>query len=164
MCYGKERVSYINRMSYRLQSWLDTLTRPAVRQDKFYVDNDGQMVEVQGSFREKRTDVRFPVNLAVRYGEEDPEIYQDFVLNISKGGVYIITDRPLPMGSIIVMHFFVPPQQRLLAEFTGEVVAVNENELYPQGMHVEFFNIKEESIRQLESFLEGKRSLLNISV
>lgn len=150
-------------MGYRLHSWFEALTKGQQEQDKFFVDNEGKMVEVEGALREKRTDIRFPVNLAVRYGQDEPQIYQDFVLNISKGGVYIITDRLLPEGSIIIMHFFIPPHEKLLAEFKGEVVGVNQSELYPQGMHVEFFDIAETSMRRLEDFLEGKRSLLNIS-
>lgn len=156
-------MSYINRMGYRLHSWFEELTKERERHDKFFVENDGKMVEVEGSLREKRTDVRFPVNLAVRYGQDEPEVYQDFVLNISKGGVYIMTDRLLPEGSIIIMHFYIPPHEKLLAEFRGEVVGVNRSELYPQGMHVEFFDVSEASIKRLEEFLEGKRSLLNIS-
>ena len=156
-------MSYINRMGYRLHSWFESLLKEGERQDKFFVDNDGKMVEVEGALREKRTDVRFPVNLAVRYGEDEPQVYQDFVLNISKGGVYIITDRLLPEGSIIIMHLFIPPHEKLLAEFRGEVVGVNQSELYPQGMHIEFFDVEEANMQRLEDFLEGKRSLLNVS-
>jgi len=162
--HGEVGVSYINRMGYRLQSWFEALWSEQERRDKFFVDNDGKMVEVGGTFQEKRTDIRFPVNLAVRYGEGDPKVYENFVLNISKGGVYIITEQPLPKGAIIVMHFFVPPQQKLLAEFAGEVVGINQSELYPPGMHVEFFDVRPESVSRLEGFLEGKRSLLNVSV
>lgn len=151
-------------MSYRLQSWFEGLAKELEKRDRLFVDNEGKMVEVGGEFQERRSDVRFPVNLAVRYGENEPQVYENFVLNISKGGVYIITDQPLPEGAIIIMHFFVPPQQKLLAEFKGEVVGVNTSDLYPCGMHVEFFDTPTESWRRLEGFLEGKRSLLNITV
>lgn len=114
------------------------------------------MVEIEGSLRERRSDIRFPVSLAVRYGLDEPQVYQDFVLNVSKGGVYIVTDETLPEGSIIIMHFFIPPHQKLLAEFRGEVIAVNQTDLYPRGMHVEFFDVPEADMQQLEDFLEGK--------
>jgi len=150
-------------MGYRLRCWLSALAERQEDHDKLFVDSNGEMTGYGGQDREKRSDIRFPVNLAVQYGEDIPHIYRDFVLNISKGGVYIVTDSPLQKHSIIIMHFYIPPHEKLLGEFKGEVVAVNQTDSYPRGMHVEFFDVSAENMQRLEGFLEGKRSLLNIS-
>lgn len=151
-------MSYINRIGYLLQRWLISPAREQGNHDKCFVDNHGEMVEYEGSDSEARSHVRFPVQLAVRYGEDVPYVYQDFILNISKGGVFIMTGQPLQEGTIIIMHFFIPPHEKLLGEFNGEVVAVDQ-----KGMHVEFFDVSDESMKRLEGYLEGNRSLLDIT-
>lgn len=153
----------INRLIYRFGNWSSTFLRPREPHEKLYIDHHG---EVSGAFdgSERRAHVRFPVNLAVRYGDSIPLIYEDFVLNLSKGGVYIITDHPLPPGSIITMHFFIPPEQKLLGEFNGEVVQAKRAPGYPDGMHVAFFDLGSEELNRLEAYLEEKRPLLNINV
>lgn len=160
-------------MEYRFQGWLQALTRRQEKYDKLFVNSNGKMVEYEAlarkclscecPVREKRIEVRFPVNLAVQYGEDMPQIYRDFVLNISNSDVCIITDRPLQDGAIISMHFYIPPHEKLLAEFKGEVNTGDQPDVCPNCMHVKFFDVPEEHIQQLEGFLEGKRSLLNIA-
>ncbi len=150
-------------MGYHLQCWFDALTREQENHDKLFVNSHGKMTEYESPAHKMRADVHFPVTLAVRFGEDMPQIYQHFVLNISKGGVYIITDRPLQEGSIVIMHFYIPPQEKLLGEFKGEVIAVKQKNLCPEGMHVKFFDVSAENMQRLDDFLEGKRSLLNIS-
>jgi len=166
-------VSFINRMGYRLQSWFKVLTRGQDKHDKFFVNSNGEMFEQEALAHEclssgcpaceKRIEIRFPVNLAVQYGEDIPEIYRDFVLNISNGDVCIRTDRPLQEGSIIIMHFYIPPHEKLLGEFKGEVMVANQTNLSSQCMYVKFFDVSAENMQRLEDFLEGKRSLLNLT-
>jgi hypothetical protein len=160
-------------MGYRLQSWFNALTRRQKKHDKFFVNNNGKMIEHEELVREclsteclaceKRTEVHFPVNLAVQYGEDIPQIYRDFVLNISNGDVCITTDRPMQEGSIIIMHFYIPPHEKLLGEFKGEVVVGSQTDSCPKCMYVKFFDVSAENMQRLEDFLEGKRSLLDIS-
>jgi hypothetical protein len=160
-------------MGYRLQGWFNALTRRQEKYDKFFVNSNGKMVEHEELAREcmsrecpaceKRTEVLFPVNLAVQYSEDMPQIYRDFVLNISKGDVCITTDRPLQEGSIITMHFYIPPHEKLLGEFKGEVIVGNQTDSCLKCMYVKFFDVSAENMQRLEDFLEGKRSLLNIS-
>ncbi len=100
--------------------------------------------------------------LAVKYGDTVQGGCVDFILNISKGGCFIVTDSPLKKGSKIIMHFYIPPDRKLLGEFQGEVVAVNiDNPLYPKGMHIKFIHCSEETLKRLEEYLEEKRHLLD---
>ena len=166
-------MSFVNRMGYRLQSWFNALTKRPEKHDKFFVNSNGRMIEHEELAREclsaecpayeKRIEVRFPVNLAVQYSEDIPQIYRDSVLNISNGDVCITTDCLLQEGSIITMHFYIPPHEKLLGEFKGEVMAANQTNLCSKCMYVKFFNVSAENMQRLEGFLEGKRPLLNIS-
>src|SRR3972149_7512994 len=125
--------------------------------DKFFVDNKGDVTEFSGE-NERRMHVRFPVNLSVRYYEDVTEPSADFILNISMGGVFIMTERPLAKGARISMDFEIPPKIRYLGRFQGEVVGVNtDNPAYPKGMFVKFVNAGEKELKRLEDFLEGHR-------
>ncbi len=166
-------MSFFNRMEYRFQSWFNALTRRQEKYDKFFVNSNGKMVEYEAlarkcmacecPAREKRIEVCFPVHLAVQYGEDMPQIYRNFILNISNSAVCIITDHPLQEGSILTMHFYIPPHEKLLGEFKGEVNAGDQADSCPNCMHVKFFDVSAESMQRLEDFLEGKRALLNIA-
>jgi hypothetical protein len=99
---------------------------PAAKEDgaKIIVSQSGDADEFfPGS--KKRKHVRFPVCLSVRYGQEFPLLCQDFVLNASEGGVFIQCDAPFPPETILVLHFYIPPEEKLLAEFSGEVTNLN---------------------------------------
>lgn len=129
--------------------------------DKFFVDKGGE-VEEYSEDAERRKHVRFPVCLAVKYGDSVSEVCPDFVLNISKAGVFIKTDSPLPKGSTVVMHFYIPPEDKLLGEFKGRVVEVNQNNpAYQRGMHIKFIHYTKEEMQSLEDYLEGKKRLID---
>jgi len=158
-------VGFIHQQIYRLTELKKKMLNPPES------DDDGSIFMVQkdsadeySSHEEKRKHVRFPVELAVRYGEDAPVAYDSFVLNISQHGVFILTDKPFPEGTILVMHFFIPPESKLLAELRGEVRKINTSDAYPQGMHIEFFQYSETEIQTLNNFLEEKKHLLDKQV
>ncbi len=106
--------------------------------------------------------MRFPVFVAIKYGERMCYAFQDFVLNISKGNVFIKTDKQIPKGSRIVMHFYIPPEVKLIGEFEGKVVEANLNDLnYPGGFYVKFINHSDDELKRLGEFLEEKRHLVD---
>lgn len=135
--------------------------------DKLIVDRHGDADEIGGEDgdEERRRHVRFPLCLAVKYGIDVPESCADFILNLSRGGVFIKTSSPVPRGERLTMHFYIPPHEKLLGEFTGEVVAVNSSDpAYPLGMHVKFVDCDPEEMKKLEEYLEEKRHLVDKSV
>ncbi len=125
------------------------------------VGHGGGLDEVY-SGTERRKHVRFPVSLAVQHGQEWPQLHQDFVLNASQGGVFIQCDTPFPPETILVLHFYVPPEERLLAEFSGEVTEISNGGDYPSGMHVKFFHYSDEDMNRFLAYLEESRDLLDI--
>lgn len=134
--------------------------------DKIIVDRAGEADEYVGK-KDRRRHVRYPVCLAVRFGDDahdpsQPDTCADFILNISKGGVFIMTDAPYPIGSKMALHFYIPPDEKTLAEFHGAVVGVNTaNNDYPKGMFVKFTDATPESLSLLEDYLEERRSLVD---
>jgi hypothetical protein len=77
-----------------------------------FVDRGGEVYKFV-SENDRPVHVRFPVKLAVKIEEEFPEFfyYSDFVLNLNNGEVYIITDSQIHKGSLLIMHFYIPPEK-----------------------------------------------------
>jgi len=157
-------LGFIHRQIYRLTELKKKLLNCPERDDSsvFVVQQDS--ADEYSSHQERRRHVRFPLELAVRYGKDVPVAYDSFVLNISRHGIFILTDKPFPEGTILVMHFFIPPDLKLLAELKGEVIKVNTSDSYPQGMHIEFFQYSETDMQRFNEFLEEKQHLLDKNV
>ncbi len=129
------------------------------KDEVIFFDDNGSVDELKS---DRRKHVRFPVALAVRYKDREPRIYNDLVINAGRGGVYILTEAPFPVGTILEMHFYIPPSEKLLGDFRGEVVGVNPSgNAYPAGMHIKFIDCAEKSINTLVEYLEGKRPLVD---
>jgi type IV pilus assembly protein PilZ len=59
------------------------------------------------SERERRIDVRSPIELKVEYKRLNT-FFADYTKNISRGGTFIKTTRPLPVGTEFLFKLFVP--------------------------------------------------------
>ncbi|WP_018293964.1 PilZ domain-containing protein [Mariprofundus ferrooxydans] len=136
---------------------------PNIRRDeeKIVISHGGDTDELY-SGTDRRKHVRFPVNLAVQHGSQIPLQYQDFILNAGEGGVFIQCDTPLPTGTPLILHFYIPPEEMLLAEFKGEVINISRCAKYGNGMHVKFTHYHKEDMEHFLSYLEEKRHLLDV--
>ncbi len=132
--------------------------------DKFFICREGEVDEYSAD-KERCKHVRFPVFVAIKYGERMCYAFQDFVLNISKGSVFIRTDKQIPEGSGIMLHFYIPPEVKLIGEFAGKVVEANLDDLnYSEGLYVKFIDHSDDELRRLEEFLDEKRHLVDKKV
>ena len=94
------------------------------------------MAEQQGS-GERRAETRRPIELKVEYKRLNT-FFADYTKNISRGGTFIKTRRPLPIGTEFLFKLFVPGRdvpltihgevQRIIDEAPGE----------DQGMAIKF--------------------------
>ena len=129
--------------------------------DKYVIDHY-ENVEMYEHKENRHRHVRFPVRLAVRYGAGLVIDCSSFVLNVSKGGVFIETDQPLGVGTRIIMHFYIPPKVKLLGEFKARVAWVNTcDRNRPKGMGIVFVDYSRQSMDQLEDLLEEKLHLVD---
>src|SRR3954452_15958687 len=68
---------------------------------------------------ERRRERRAPIELKVEYKRLNTFFY-DYTKNISKGGTFIKTDRPLEVGTMFRFHLTVPVSSEPI-ELRGEV-------------------------------------------
>lgn len=68
---------------------------------------------------ERRVDARSPIELKVEYKRLNT-FFADYTKNISRGGTFIKTGRPLPIGTEFLFKLFVPGRDQPLT-IHGEV-------------------------------------------
>lgn len=68
---------------------------------------------------DRRADVRAPIELKVEYKRLNA-FFADYTKNISRGGTFIKTNRPLPMGTEFLFKLYMPQLESAL-EIHGEV-------------------------------------------
>jgi type IV pilus assembly protein PilZ len=110
---------------------------------------------------DRRREARAPIELKVEYKRLNTFFY-DYTKNISKGGTFIKTDKPLDVGTIFLFKLMLPAQAQPLA-LRGEVRwVVKEGEpLPPQvpagheaGMGIRFVYESSDQRLALEHFVE----------
>jgi type IV pilus assembly protein PilZ len=79
---------------------------------------------------EPRAEAKRPIELKVEYKRLNT-FFADYIKNISRGGTFIKTSRPLPVGTEFLFKLFVPGRE---APFTihGEVHRIIEGQGQPQ--------------------------------
>lgn len=85
---------------------------------------------------ENRAHPRAPIELKVEYKRLN-RFFADYTRNISKGGTFIATPRPLPLGTQFVFRLALPGQPEPI-ELLGEVMRASTGEDGPAGMGIRF--------------------------
>ena len=127
--------------------------------DKLFVDRGGLIDEYLPDRKRRR--VRFPVCVGLRYGDNTPIICPNFILNIKKGRLFIETASLIPKGTVVELHFYIPPQEKLLGTLKGRIVDINT---HPQGIFIKFLDPSGEELERLEDYLEERRHLVDKKV
>ena len=89
---------------------------------------------------DQRTSLRAPIELRVEYKRLN-SFFSDYTRNISKGGSFIRTDRPLAIGTEFVFCLVVPKLEaplRLLGKVIWIISAEQVTAEQPAGMGIEF--------------------------
>ncbi len=95
----------------------------------------------------KRTDARVTIN---KEFESFDAFIQEYVTNISRTGVFIKSQKPLPVGTLVNLRFTVIMEDIETIEGVGEVVRVESD---PAGMGVVFRELSAYSKDLIEKLL-----------
>jgi uncharacterized protein (TIGR02266 family) len=91
---------------------------------------------------ERRRSIRAPVVVRIEYATVDA-LFSDFTRNINEGGVFIETDCPGEIDSVVHLRFRLPGTRETL-KVTGRVAWIDTGSSgRPIGMGVEFENLSE---------------------
>ena len=107
---------------------------------------------------DRREHNRAPIELKVEYKKMNT-FFADYTKNISKGGTFIKTEKPLPIGTEFVFRLVVPAQDAPF-ELRGRVVWVNlipdktDPEKSDPGMGIRFLYVDDKQRNGFESQVE----------
>jgi type IV pilus assembly protein PilZ len=119
----------------------------------------------EGSEAERREYIRAPIELKVEYKKMNT-FFADYTKNISKGGTFIKTDKPLPVGTEFLFRLAIPLLKEPV-EIRGVVVWINEKDklAHPEveelGMGIRFIY---DNDRQREEFYEMVEGMMRESL
>ena len=111
--------------------------------------------DVASDADDRRTSERHAITLRVDYKRMNT-FFADYAKNISKGGTFIRTNKPLDVGTEFVFVLSIPEQREQL-QLRGEVMwTVEENataEDRPAGMGIRFRFVDDAERQKLEKFV-----------
>ena len=109
--------------------------------------------------KNERRDQRVPLGIKIRYKSATvSEFLEQHSRDVSKGGVFIRTDRPMPAGTLIKFDFRLS-DERSLIQGVGRVVwrrdePIDDNQ--PAGMGIKFIKLDESSRQNLDHILKER--------
>jgi uncharacterized protein (TIGR02266 family) len=100
---------------------------------------------------ERRSDLRFPTRLSVRFTSGD-ELREAVLANISRGGIFVATSSPLPEDTPVRLFVSAPHGE---VEMAGRVAWVREKDKRdgPAGMGVRFEDLSAEQSARIAEIL-----------
>jgi type IV pilus assembly protein PilZ len=104
---------------------------------------------------EKRKEIRASTEIRVEYRTVG-SFLSDYVVNISRGGVFIHTECPLVIGSVVRLIFFLPGMP-FLFDLSGEVKWIEEKSADGEGlsgMGIEFIGLDQRVKKRLEDYVK----------
>lgn len=105
---------------------------------------------------ERRKSKRYPTEIEVRYSSEQG-LAVEWITNISKGGMFIKSENPLPPGTPLKITFSVPGREDLSIEVEGVVkwrAEPSDPSIIP-GMGVEITKIDDRNRKLFEELIES---------
>jgi uncharacterized protein (TIGR02266 family) len=111
------------------------------------------------SLKEKRKHLRRPVNILLKYKIVN-KFFEDYIKNISLGGIFVETPHPLPVNTQLKVRFSLPEMKRPI-ETDGIVVhtiqrhATHDPKI--SGMGIKFSDLDRESRTRLEEYITSAK-------
>ena len=110
---------------------------------------------VRGKNADQRTSVRVPTQLAVQFGSVG-ELQQSLMTNLSRGGVFIVTDHLVEIGTSFELRLAIGERGRQLV-IPVEVVSHNIGPRFEQGqrgMGLRFLDLPPEAKAEIDELYE----------
>jgi type IV pilus assembly protein PilZ len=128
---------------------------------KTTVEHAGE--RLAGEDLERRRSERTDYVVRVDYKTVD-ELFSEFARNINEGGLFVETEQPPAVGSLVALEFQIPGGSEPI-QVMGRVIRTSEGELdEPPGMGIEFENLDGQSrdlindlVRNLRVGMAGDR-------
>ena len=111
--------------------------------------------EINNQFVERREHPRAVVKIEIEF-KHTIDFVSSYMLNISKGGLFIKTDEALPLDTIVFLRFTLPDDNKPI-ETAGKVVWCNtrkEKGYFPNGMGIKFLKLHSNDAEKIKIFVD----------
>ncbi len=102
---------------------------------------------------ERRVMPRIATSLAIAF-KSSGEFTYSYMMNLSSGGLFIKTDKPLLIDAELEMSIQMPDDPEIL-HIRGRVVWTKpQAHAFPAGMGIQFIGLPPEYLKKIQSFVE----------
>jgi len=115
------------------------------------------MTSTSDSGQQRRKHPRTQVSLLVQYRFNSLEDFlAEYSVNLSPGGIFVATQTPSPVGTMLYLQFSLKDGSRLI-EGMGRVAHVQQaTATQPRGMGIQFVQFDEASMELIERICAGR--------
>ena len=106
---------------------------------------------------ERRKHQRVPTQILIKYRSAD-QFFSDYIQNISRGGIFVPTQQPLPENTQLQISFSLPNYDRLITTEGIVVHSVHANSACtdsPAGMGIQFKALSEKNQQLIDAYIES---------
>lgn len=104
---------------------------------------------------DKRSSPRIETKIDILFKESGAFI-RSYMMNVSRGGLFLKTEKPLPIDSTVTLMIRLPGQTEPM-EIQGCVVWSNpkaKNTAFPCGMGIQFTKLNPEHKKKIDEFVD----------
>lgn len=106
---------------------------------------------------EQRFEPRYKTRIEIYYGSGRQELMTDYSINMSTGGIFIETARPMPQDTTLFVKFMLPVSNtpitcKTKVAWTNEPGKFKTRDL-PLGMGLQFLDLSLEKIHSIREFI-----------
>jgi uncharacterized protein (TIGR02266 family) len=106
---------------------------------------------------EQKCEPRYKTRLAIFYGSGQRQLMSDYSVNMSTGGIFIETENPMPVDTILFLKFTLPANGETIScktkvAWTNEKEEIASKDL-PLGMGLQFLDISLDQIHAIRGFI-----------
>jgi len=115
---------------------------------------------------EQRTSTRTPTKIEIMFREYGAFV-KVYMLNVSKGGIFVKTEDPFPLDYPVNLRLILPSDTTPL-EIEGRVVWINprgRKNAFPKGMGIQFVKMDATARAKLDDFVKKyQKEIQNYSI
>ncbi len=108
---------------------------------------------------QQKIEPRYRVRLAIYYGSEEQQLMTNYSVNMNTGGIFVETNKVLPVDTPLVVEFMLPGKKGKLITCKARVAWTNEpgdrkSPQLPAGMGLQFLGLSFDDLHAIRDFLE----------
>ena len=110
---------------------------------------------------ERRSNVRLRAEIRVSYSEYQSKLLTGYSLDLSTGGIFLITTCPFDVDDIVKIRFYMPGEVEKAVSCNARVAWINHQDKWlkpesPTGVGLQFVNLAPKDLCSIVKFLEAE--------